>query len=74
MLHLLLYSSGMSAVLLLTGLASVLFLIGAGLLVWGVGAGQWDDLDTPAQRVLGDDPPAPPALAALPAAEPATTP
>jgi cbb3-type cytochrome oxidase maturation protein len=49
----------MGTVFLLTGLACVLFLVGAVLLTWGVRAGQWDDLDTPAERMLGDDPPAP---------------
>ena len=49
----------MGTVFLLTGLACGLFLIGALLLTWGVRAGQWDDLDTPAERMLGDDPSAP---------------
>jgi cbb3-type cytochrome oxidase maturation protein len=46
----------MSILLLLTGVAFGLFLIGAIGLVWSARSGQWDDLDTPAQRVLGDDP------------------
>lgn len=49
----------MGTVFLLTGLACALFLVGAVLLTWGVRSGQWDDLDTPAERMLGDDPPAP---------------
>lgn len=48
----------MGTVFLLTGLAFALFLVGAALLIWAVRAGQWDDLDTPAERMLGDDPPA----------------
>ena len=50
----------MGTIFLLTGLACVLFLVGAVLLTWGVRSGQWDDLDTPAERMLGEDPPAPP--------------
>lgn len=49
----------MGTVFLLTGLAGALFLVGAVLLTWAVRSGQWDDLDTPAERMLGDDPPAP---------------
>jgi cbb3-type cytochrome oxidase maturation protein len=46
-------------VFLLTGLAFGLFALGALLLIWAVRSGQCDDLDTPATRILGDDPPAP---------------
>ncbi len=49
----------MGAVFLLTGLACALFALGVALLLWLVRDGQLDDLDTPAQRMLGDDPPAP---------------
>lgn len=48
----------MATVLLLTGLAFGLFAIGAALLAWSARSGQWDDLETPAHRILGDDPPA----------------
>ena len=46
-------------VFLLTGLACALFALGIALLLWLVCAGQLDDLETPAQRMLGDDPPVP---------------
>lgn len=46
----------MGIVLLLTGFAFGLFAIGAACLVWGARSGQWDDLDTPAHRALGDEP------------------
>jgi cbb3-type cytochrome oxidase maturation protein len=48
----------MGMVFLLTGVGVALFSVGVALLIWGVKSGQWDDLDTPAQRMLGDDPPA----------------
>ncbi len=52
------YIPGVTTLFLLTGLGFVLFVTGACLLTWAVRSGQWDDLDTPAQRMLGDDPPA----------------
>jgi cbb3-type cytochrome oxidase maturation protein len=52
------YLTAMGTIFLLTGLAFGLFVIGTMLLTWGVRSGQWDDLDTPAHRILGDDPPA----------------
>jgi cbb3-type cytochrome oxidase maturation protein len=45
-------------ILLLTGFALLLFLALLAGLVWSIRSGQWDDLDTPAQRMLGDDAPA----------------
>lgn len=51
-------NSDMGTILLLTGLAFGLFAIGAALLAWSARSGQWDDLETPAHRILGDDPPA----------------
>ncbi len=50
----------MSFLYLFTGLALALFVAGVAFLVWQVRSGQLDDLDTPALRMLGDDPPAAP--------------
>lgn len=47
----------MATIFLLTGLAFGLFAVGALFLAWAARSGQWDDLDTPAQRMLGEDPP-----------------
>ena len=41
---------------LFTGLALALFVAGVAFLVWQVRSGQLDDLDTPALRMLGEDP------------------
>ena len=45
---------------LLTGLAMGAFGVGIMALVWSIRSGQFDDLETPAQRMLGDDPAADP--------------
>jgi cbb3-type cytochrome oxidase maturation protein len=45
---------------LITGVGLVLFVIAVAALVLLVRGGQFDDLDTPAHRMLGDDPKAPP--------------
>ena len=45
---------------LITGVGLVLFIAAVAALVMLVRSGQLDDLDTPPQRMLGDDP-APPA-------------
>jgi len=50
----------MDIILLLTGLALVIFVVAVVALMWSVRSGQMDDLDTPALRMLGDDPPPPP--------------
>ena len=47
-----------TVILILTGLALVLFTTLLAWLVWAIRSGQWDDLDTPAHRMLGEDPPA----------------
>lgn len=44
---------------LITGVGLVLFVIAVAGLVLLVRAGQFDDLDTPPERMLGDDPEAP---------------
>lgn len=46
----------MGTLLLLTGLALGGFGIGMLALIWSIRGGQFDDLDTPAVRMLGDDP------------------
>jgi cbb3-type cytochrome oxidase maturation protein len=45
----------MAPFLLLTGLGFVLFLLCLAAVVWAIRSGQFDDLDTPALRVLGED-------------------
>jgi cbb3-type cytochrome oxidase maturation protein len=45
-------------ILVLTGIALLLFLGVISGLIWAFRSGQYDDLDTPAQRMLGEDPPA----------------
>jgi cbb3-type cytochrome oxidase maturation protein len=42
---------------LFTGLALVLFVLAIAGLVWLVRSGQLDELDSPALRMLNDDPP-----------------
>ncbi|MBA3938039.1 MAG: cbb3-type cytochrome oxidase assembly protein CcoS [Planctomycetes bacterium] len=45
----------MSMIFLLTGVALGIFAISMAVLFWAVRSGQFDDLDTPALRMLGDD-------------------
>jgi nitrogen fixation-related uncharacterized protein len=49
-----------SMLYLITGVGLVLFVAAVAALVLLVRGGQFDDLDTPPQRMLGDDPPAGP--------------
>ena len=46
----------MSTIFLFTAIALGIFAISLGALLWAVRSGQFDDLDTPALRMLGDDP------------------
>ena len=46
----------MELIYLLTGLALTLFASGVAALVWSIRSGQMDDLDTPAVRMLVDEP------------------
>jgi cbb3-type cytochrome oxidase maturation protein len=45
---------------LITGVGLILFVAAVAALVLLVRHGQFDDLDTPPSRILGDDPEAPP--------------
>ena len=45
---------------LLIGISIVVAFAIAGIFVWAVRSGQFDDLDTPAVRILADDDEAPP--------------
>ena len=45
----------MSMIFMLTGVALGIFAISMAVLFWAVRSGQFDDLDTPALRMLGDD-------------------
>lgn len=47
----------MSAIFVLIPLALVLLAVAVGAFFWAVGSGQFDDLDTPAYRVLMDEEP-----------------
>lgn len=49
----------MSVLFLLVPLAILLVAVFVGAYVWSTRSGQYDDLTTPAMRVLHDDPPAP---------------
>jgi cbb3-type cytochrome oxidase maturation protein len=49
----------MSALYLFLAIALVIFAAGLIALVWSIRSGQYDDLDTPALRILGDDLPVP---------------
>ena len=46
----------MELIYLLTGLALTLFASGVAALIWSIRSGQMDDLDTPAVRLLLDEP------------------
>jgi len=46
----------MSLLYLFIGMGLALFALAVGALLWLVRSGQLDDLDTPALRMLGDDP------------------
>ena len=45
---------------LLIGISVVVAIAGAAVFVWAVRSGQFDDLDTPAVRILTDDDESPP--------------
>lgn len=45
----------MTALYLFLAIAMLIFVSGIVALVWSIRSGQYDDLDTPALRVLGDD-------------------
>jgi cbb3-type cytochrome oxidase maturation protein len=47
----------MAILLLFTAVALALFTLGVLALAWAVRSGQLDDLETPALRLLTDDPP-----------------
>ena len=47
----------MSIIYLVLPLALLVVLIGVAAFVWATRRGQYDDLDTPAVRMLHDDPP-----------------
>lgn len=48
----------MTILYLFLAIALVIFVTGIAALVWSIRSGQYDDLDTPALRVLGEDCPA----------------
>ncbi|MBL0937566.1 MAG: cbb3-type cytochrome oxidase assembly protein CcoS [Gemmatimonadaceae bacterium] len=48
----------MSVLFLVLPLALLVVAVAVLAFVWSARSGQYDDLDTPAMRVLGDDPPA----------------
>ena len=50
----------MDILLLLIGISIVVAVAIAGLFLWAVRSGQFDDLDTPAVRILTDDDESPP--------------
>lgn len=52
----------METIFVLLPLALVIAAIAVGLFVWAARSGQFDDLDTPAVRILFDDPPSPRSL------------
>lgn len=45
----------MNILLLLIPVSLLLLLVGGGLFWWTVNSGQYDDLDSPARRILFDD-------------------
>ncbi len=53
----------MNVLLVLIPLSLVLVLLAVGVFVWAVRKGQFDDLDTPALRILQDDDGRPPGAA-----------
>ena len=59
---------------LITGVGLILFVAAVAGLILLVRSGQFDDLDTPAHRILGDDPEAPAAPRTAAAAAPRTPP
>lgn len=48
----------MSVIFLVLPIALVVVLVAVAAFVWGARRGQFDDLETPALRMLHDDPPA----------------
>ena len=63
-------TSGPTVLFLFTGVALALFTLAIAGLVWLVRSGQLDELDSPAMRVIADDPPAQPTTP--PGAQPAS--
>lgn len=49
----------MTILYLFLAIALVIFVCGLAALIWSIRSGQYDDLDTPALRILGEDCPAP---------------
>ncbi len=49
----------METIFVLLPLALLIAAIAVGFFVWAAKTGQFDDLDTPAVRILFDDPPSP---------------
>lgn len=45
----------MSIIFVLVALAVLFLVVGIAAFVWAVQDGQYDDLDTPAERILHDD-------------------
>jgi cbb3-type cytochrome oxidase maturation protein len=45
----------MTVLYLFLAIAIVIFISGLVALIWSIRSGQYDDLDTPAMRMLGDD-------------------
>ena len=56
----------MNLIYVMTGLSVGLFAVVITALAWHLRSGQCDDLETPAWRMLGEDPPAPPPVRAEP--------
>lgn len=52
-------SMGLDVLYLLIPASVVLALVAFGLFIWAIRSGQFDDLDTPAIRILMDEPPPP---------------
>lgn len=60
---------GLEALYLLIPVSVLLAIVALGLFLWAMLTGQFDDLETPALRILFEEE-APPAARSLPAAEP----
>jgi len=60
-------------IFVLLPLALLVAAIAVGFFVWAAKTGQFDDLDTPALRMLFDDPPSPPRGGGEASASPTTT-
>jgi len=59
-------------IFVLLPLALLIAAIAVGFFVWAARSGQFDDLETPAVRILFDDPPSPRPLRASPTADEAS--